>query len=117
MNVIPLFREEPRREIEKVNIEIPADWWYSSYSSSIMDTSKNIFHFSKTNKQLTNPSLPTPGWNLRSGDYRVKESNIDSRDYVYYRDLKLKIAKYSLYLVMVVTIFIIVEISTLLSKL
>lgn len=80
MNVISLFKEESRREIEKVNIEIPAEWWYSSYSSTFMDTSKTIFHVSKTNEQLINPSLPTPGWNLRCGDYRVKESNIDNRD-------------------------------------
>lgn len=117
MNIIPLFKEESRRKIEKVNIEIPSKWWYSSYSSTFTDTSKTIFHISKSNKQPINSSLPTPGWNLRSGDYRVKENNVDTRDYIYYRDLKLKIAKYSLYFVMVATIFIIIEISTLLSKL
>jgi hypothetical protein len=116
MNIIPLFKEESRKEVEKVNIEIPADWWNSSYSSTFTDKSETIFPISKIHRHQANRPIVTPGWNLRSGDYRVKDRNVDTKDYIYYRELKLKIAKYSLYPVIVATVLLIIKVSAILSK-
>ncbi len=118
MNIIPLFKEETRREIEKVNIEIPAEWWSSSYSTSFDDAPKTFSRVAKTNS-LQKRDIPSiPNWNPNQGDYRVKESNnVGTKDYVYYRELKLKIFKYSIYPVIVLTVLIILKISSLLSNL
>ncbi len=116
MNIIQLHKEKlsPYKKKKSVQITVPSGWWNSNYSFEY-DKSKGPLQFGvKKNKSRKLPG--TPGWNANSGDYRVKDSKIDARDYVYYRDLKIKIMKYSLYPFVVVTILLIIKVSSVLSS-
>lgn len=95
MNVIPLFNEKDksRDEIINIKIQIPSEWWDSSYSVnySEIDNLSTIKYIKRSRN-----SLPlTPGWNIQKGDYRVKQIKNNFRDYVYYRDMKIKICTLS----------------------
>ena len=116
MNVIPLFKdvEDPKERIKTIAITIPAEWWESSYSFNYKQKNNApIFEYKKTQK----PKFPsTPGWDIAKGDYRVHVSKLNSHDYVYYRDLKIKLLKYSIYPVTIFTILLILKLSEILSN-
>lgn len=120
MNVIPLFKEERKLRNTKKNVEVqlPSEWWTSTYSldfNSKKDTPSNSPIYKL--KQAKKEDLPiTPGWTIKKGDYRVKESMPNSHDYVYYRDLKIKLLKYSIYPVVIATMLLVLKFSEILSK-
>lgn len=68
------------------------DWW--STTNLISFTLKE----SSTNQAVGHKSLPnTPGWDIKKGDYRVRDTKVKNLDYIYYRNLRLKMLKYLLY--------------------
>lgn len=117
MNVIPLFKDEEIQFEQKKSgfIQIPEDWWKTDYS---VDYSLEfISKKADFDRKVKVKNLPkTPGWSINNGDYRVRETKNDARDYVYYRNFKLKMLKYSIYPVLFVTILVIMKISEVLSK-
>jgi len=115
MNIIPLHKEVEisRKKIKELQIVIPAEWWSSTYSFNhkIAGESKPVY------RKKTNTPLPVPsGWNIRNGDYRVKESMTKSYDSVYYRDLKIKILKHSIYPVVLFTMIFVATILSIFTK-
>ncbi len=116
MNVIPLFKdiEESKDRINDIEVSIPSDWWESSNSLNYSQKRDSpIYEF----KEKEVPKFATtPGWDIAKGDYRVKESRADTHDYVYYRDLKIKLLKYSVYPVVAITMLVIFKLSDILSK-
>jgi hypothetical protein len=116
MNVIPLFKdiEESKDKINNIEVSIPSDWWESSNSLNYRQKrSSPIYEFKK--KEVSKFAA-TPGWDIAKGDYRVKESRVNTHDYVYYRDLKIKLLKYSIYPVTIFTMLVILKLSDILSK-
>lgn len=117
MNVIPLFKEEEIQFEQKKSgiIQIPEDWWKTDYSVDYsLEVIPQKVGFNTKEKVKNLPK--TPGWNIDNGDYRVRETKNDARDYVYYRNFKLRMLKYSIYPVLFVTILVIMKISEVLSK-
>ena len=120
MNVIPLFKEVNRTkdDINDLEVILPSAWWISSYSLDFNDkicssSNKPTYKFSQVKKEV----LPiTDGWTIKNGDYRVMESLANSHDYVYYRDLKIKLVKYSIYPVVILTMLLVFTLSEFLSK-
>lgn len=116
MNIIPLFKEEDLFEQKKSGlIHIPENWWRTDYSVDYnFEIIPQKVDFERKMKVKNLPK--TPGWNINNGDYRVRETKTNARDFVYYRDFKLKILKYSIFPVLFVTILVIMKISEVLSK-
>jgi hypothetical protein len=116
MNVIPLFKDENklRDEIRNIQIQIPSEWWSSSYTVNFseINNSPTMKYVEKTIKTL--PKIAD--WDIQKGDYRVKETKANTRDFVYYRDMKIKILKYALYPVIFATVLLVIKISSLLSN-
>ncbi len=116
MQVIPLFEDarDRRQELKDIEISIPSDWWNSSYSFNYSKiTNPPVYEFKK---REVPKFKTTSGWNIKKGDYKVRESRVNTHDYVYYRDLKIKLLKYSIYPVLIVTVLLIFKLSDILSK-
>ena len=116
MNVIPLFKdiEESKDRINNIEVSIPADWWESSNSLNYRQKRNSpIYEFKK--KEVSKFAA-IPGWDIAKGDYRVQESRVNTHDYVYYRDIKIKLLKYSIYPVVIITMLVILKLSDILSK-
>ncbi|MBU0472811.1 MAG: hypothetical protein KKF62_01475 [Bacteroidetes bacterium] len=116
MNIFPLINKDQhqREKINNMKIQIPSAWWTSNYSFNLADEQKPLIHL---NRKLNISNIPpTPGWDIKKGDYRAKVTKVSSKDYVYHRDLKLKIIKYSLYPVVIITILLIAKVSEYLSR-
>ena len=113
MNIIPLLKkDESLIENKELSVYIPINWWNSSYSCNYGKEQKNI-----ETVPLVSKNLPiTPGWDVKKGDYRVKEASTKERDSVYYRDIKLKLSKYSIYPVILATILLEIIFLKFLSK-
>lgn len=121
MNIFPLMakKEREQEEVSEIEIQISSDWWNTTYSvnhqidgdkQSTLNNRENIFckrDYSKLN---------TPGWDVIKGDYKVKESNYNTRDYLYYRNLKIKIVKYAIYPVVALTVLVIIAILKMITK-
>ena len=115
MNTVVLKPEVKKRNttVQNRSINLPSGWWETNYS----------INYNKK-EQLTIYSLPsvkssipiTPKWNIAKGDYRVKESNNNSKDFIYYRNLKKKIFKLSIYPVILVTILTVILVSKVLIE-
>ena len=116
MSALPLFNEEPlpKRKVGIREVEIPFGYWNSSYSNSFYKTSK--FTIYKIGKCKKNELPSTAGWDLAKGDYKVQSTNVNTHDYVYYRNLKIKFLKYSIYPVIVITMLLVLKFSEILSK-
>ncbi len=122
MQVIPLFKEttEPRSRIKNLEVTIPSEWWNVSYSLDFNVKKEPkvypIYRYKKKEKVAFTHN--SKDWNIKRGDYRVKESMIkNTRDYVYYRDLKIKLLKYSIYPVIFFTMLLILKLSEIISRL
>ena len=116
MNVLLFHTEQKsyREKVKDLQITIPVDLWESTFTYG--DPIKRI---KNTNKLRTakNIQLPiTPMWKDVKSDYRVKETNIDRHDYLYYRDIKIKIVKYSVYPAIFLTIVLVFIFLSFLSK-
>ena len=115
MNIIPLHKEVEisRNKIKKLQIVIPKEWWSTTYSFNYPNANESKPIYSKKR----NAPLPIhPGWDIKKGDYRVRESMTDSVDSVYYRDLKIKILKHSIYPVVVLTILLVATVLSVFTK-
>ena len=123
MQILPLRTQEVNQEASVVSTKnakgyavlIPHNWWY---------TDSNFYFPVKTEANLGNKikseakpfSLPG-GWNISEGDYHVR-FNIDNngRDFLYYRDLKRQILKYSYLGAMLLVVGVVYFTSTILLK-
>ena len=115
MNVIPLYKdvEKPKERIKNMGVTISGEWWESTYSINFTQKENTpIYKFQKKKVQKF-PSIS--GWDIAKGDYRVPVSKPETRDYVYYRDLKIKLFKYSIYPAVIITMLVIFFLSDLLS--
>jgi hypothetical protein len=107
MKVFPLAKKDSDLEqnSKTTHVFMPHNWWYSNNSIDI--------GFVLEKQQMSIPikvseALPkTPGWSIKNGDYRVKESTTDRHNYLYYRDLRIQIMKYLLYPTVIITILIV----------
>jgi len=119
MNIIPLNAQiKIKDETEKkknITVVLPHGWWWASFSVDNLNQEKkesNIYRFTDNAK----PKFNYDKWKITEGDYIIKDAP-QVKDFVYYRNLKLKMLKYSIYPVMLITIGIILKVSQLLSEL
>jgi len=115
MKVITLFNKEelPNEQENILNIQIPTEWWDSNYSCNFGIKRSAIIHKLKKREYTKIPK--TPGWDLLKGDYHVKERQVNTLDYIYNRNFRIRIIKYSLYLIIAVTIILTTIVSNILS--
>jgi hypothetical protein len=116
MRVIPLSKEQfiTKENVRDIEINIPAQWWNTTFSINYPIEEKTIHYEIKKrpNLQLIYPN----NWDIKRGDYRVRETGNTKHDFVYYRNLKLKILKYSIYPAIVITSLIISAILRIVAK-
>ncbi len=122
MNIIPISNENFDEHIrekkeENVVISLPQDWW--SVDISLYSIKKNtsvIANITPIKRYTPYGDLKVSHrkWNRANGDYRVREPY--RKDYAYYRDLKNKLVKYSVYPFVFLVSTIIYFISILLSN-
>ena len=116
MELFPLVKKKYELAEKKQKIDhvyIPLNWWHSSNSISFNFVQKKQ---SQIHKISSNVLPNTPGWDVKKGDYRVSEPKVIKHDYIYYRDLKIKILKNMLYPVIFFTIIFVFGILKLLVK-
>ena len=119
MNVIPLFkdRSEINTKVNSLAVDIPPMWWTTNYTLKFSVKQNVKVYKIQSVKSTDKLSLPkTPGWDGLKGDYRVKESNYKKNNYIYYRDLKIKLLKYSPFPVVLGTIIFVYTLLNFLSK-
>ncbi len=119
-----LFAISLDKKEEDLEVLLPDNWWRSTYSYSffsnesaniltllkLKDDSKNGFDKAKGNFPKT------PNWSIEKGDYRIKNIDYNKKDFLYYRDLKAKIFKYSLYPVLFFTFVLAYFLSSILTN-
>ncbi len=121
MNVFPINvekKEKPfsqnEKTVESFSVSLPNNWWNieTSYRESANNLAKK-----KTVENLKFSSLKAShdNWSVRRGDYLVNEPY--KKDYVYYRELKNKALKYSVFPALLVVGFVVYFISHILSNL
>ena len=122
MNVIPLnadvkIDEKKESGNKNITVVLPVNWWYPTASIDAVSKQARktrIYHLTRERKPKFNYGR---GWSISKGDYRIKNVSPKHKDFVYYRNLKLKVLKYSIYPVIVVTAIIILQVSRLLANL
>ncbi len=120
-NLFAISLDKKKNDLELL---LPNNWWSSTNSLNYFsEESPKVFQLLKFEKKQnvdfcnTKPDLPKPkNWNIKNGDYHVKENNYNKRDFLYYRELKAKIYKYSLYPVIVLTLLLTYFASSILVK-
>ncbi len=120
MNIIPISSESfPKhgKENKDVTISLPHNWWSADFSiSPVRSRQKKPARLFPIQKFTPFGDLKATHkkWTSANGDYRVREPY--RKDYVYYRDLKLKLIKYSVYPAVVIASAVIYFISFVLSN-
>ena len=119
-NLFAISLDKKKKDLE---LFLPNNWWSSTNSLNYFsEESPKVFQllkFGKKNVDFGNakPDLPKPkNWNIKNGDYHVKENNYNKKNFLYYRELKAKIYKYSLYPVIVLTLLLTYFVSSILVK-
>jgi hypothetical protein len=127
MYALSLSDSKKQKGLSKSNnhifIDIPTEWYYTKSTYDFVEKNSNqlnIINFNSPQNVLSKTKLkplPIPSnWNAKNGDYRVQESRTEAKDYVYYRDLKIKILKNSIYPVLFISILLVLKVSEVLSK-
>ncbi len=122
MNVIPISSGNlSKRSVEKkrreVSIYLPDDWWsvdVSLYSDNRPAQDNAKLYPTKKRSPFGDLKASHGNWSAAKGDYRVREHY--RKDYIYYRDLKQKLVKYSVYPALIVVSAIIYFVSFVLSN-
>jgi hypothetical protein len=120
-NLFAISLDKKKKDLE---LFLPNNWWSSTNSLNYFsEESPKVFQLlefeKKHNIDFCNIKydLPKPkNWNIKNGGYHVKENNYNKRDFLYYRELKAKIYKYSLYPVIVLTLLLTYFASSILVK-
>lgn len=120
-NLFAISLDEKKNNLE---LFLPNNWWNSTSSLNYFSEESpqifQLFKLEKRNKDFCNTKIDLPqskDWNVKNGDYRVKETHYNKRDFLYYRELKDKIYKYSLYPVIALTILLTYYFSSILVRL
>ncbi len=125
MNVFPINSEQKEIFIsdkksenltENFSVALPKNWWSfeTSYSSSEQAQS-SLRSEAKNRKKYADLKNSHKHWSVRHGDHRVNEPY--KKDYVYYRELKNKALKYSVFPALLFVGFAVYFISHVLSNL
>ena len=122
MNVIPISSGNlSKRSVEKksreVSIFLPNDWWsidVSLYSEKYPAADNAKLYPIKKQSPFGDLKVTHGKWSAANGDYRVRAPY--RKDYIYYRDLKQKLVKYSVYPALIVVSAIIYFVSFVLSN-
>ncbi len=119
MNIIPLNAERRIEHIpirQNYEISLPTDWWFSDFSVNKSQKKSEVVIYQL--QKFRNEKLLMKnerGWNLKKGDYRVQEP-YNRKDYVYYRELRIKLMKLSVFPFLLIVTISVFFISNLLSK-
>ncbi len=120
MNIIPLnsFQKKAQNnnQVQKkeISIKISKHWWISNYSLKNNIKTDINYSINKKNSFLGNLESSHNKWNITRGDHRVSEPYV--KDYAYYRELKNKILKYSIFPFIIFIIWIVSNISIILAN-
>ena len=111
---------------ERLKLFLPNNWWNStsSFSGFSNETHKKIKLLKFSNRLQDNfkkkkSSFPkSPNWDIAKGDYHVKEilHNNKNKDFLYYRELRKKLHKYSLFAILLFTFAIVYFVLTIFVK-
>jgi len=106
MHEATLLEEKILTEVEIIGVNLPNNWWNSSYSYNFY-SAKNKAEVKiipiKTNKDKIqhkinkNDFSKTLGYDLSKGDYHIQETYSSKKDYAYHNRIKIRITKYAVY--------------------
>ncbi len=112
---------------EKLEIGLPKDWWYSSYSIDaykqekkekvrLFQMNNNSFGelFDKKNKREIQNK---PIFDASKGDYIITNRDYLKKDFTYYRKQKERILKYSIYPAVIFALVFTITILSFIAKL
>jgi hypothetical protein len=102
---------------EKYKISLPDNWWTSINTYDIIDTKPSsliLFIDNIKKRKQEKSSYFQHKWSAANGDYRVRTPH--EKDMAYYRELKQKFMKYSVYPVIAISGLIIYLFSMLIAQ-
>jgi len=110
MNIFPIspntfednYQKKSSSSEEKYEISLPSTWWNSINSYDVISTKSPNLFINNTKKRTQDKFIYLHHkWSTSNGDYRVRMPY--KRDMAYYRDIKQKFMKYSVYPFIVIT--------------